>query len=377
MGVESDRLVFDYLSRVGDLAQTALPAADRMRLVAQLRSDIDKARGDGDNAATVQRILGRFGSPDEVVEAAAGTRGSAGAGAASTAGAQEPPAGEPAPGSYGPYAKARRAAVPKSRDSSRGEPGEAAAESAAKGTAEEPGDPGDGAGDRTRRAQRGRGDREPEWWGGGPGDGRARLGEEVPGLPGMTGGIFIPFDDEELAGREAAEEPQPLPGALAGGGGGGAEAAGAAGDGAPAGEAPKQRKGLLRGLLRPGAGAGGGARARVRGWGSPILLLAALLLVAGVVIGSWIPLGLGWLAGYLSRTLTRTQAKIAVFGVPGATAVGFAVWLWGRGKGRWGSPIAQGQMGHAVRDDLPVAVRVAAVGSALYFVWRARRSASG
>ncbi|WP_329368238.1 hypothetical protein OG896_23060 [Streptomyces sp. NBC_00669] len=369
MGVESDRLVFDYLSRVGDLAQTALPAADRMRLVAQLRTDIDRARGEGDNAAAVQRILGRFGSPDEVVEAAAGTRGSgrsaagAASGAASGSGAGEPPAGEPAPGTYGPYAKPRGAAVPKSRERS-------------------PEEPSDGSRDDSREERRAsrrekprsRGEREPEWWGGGLGEGRLRAGDELAGLPGMTGGIFIPFDDEDLAGKEAGEELRPLPGALAGGGGGGpGEGEGAAGGG-PAEAGPTGRKGL-RGLLRPGAGAGGGARARVKRWGSPLLLCAAALLVAGVVIGSWIPLGLGWLAGYLSRTLTRTQAKIAVFGVPGATAVGYAVWLWGRDKGRWGSPVAQGQMGHVIRDDLPVAVRVAAVGSALYFLWRARRSA--
>lgn len=367
MGVESDRLVFDYLSRVGDLAQTALPAADRMRLVAQLRTDIDRARGEGDNAAAVQRILGRFGSPHEVVEAAAGTRGAGGsrAGSAAGPGAGEPPAGEPAPGSYGPYAKPRRAAVPKSRDEAReGRESRASRESREDGPA-------------SRRETAGaHGEREPEWWGGGLGEGRLRAGDEVAGLPGMTGGIFIPFDDEELAGKEAGEELRPLPGALAGGGDGGAEEGEGAAGGEPAAAGPKRRRGL-RGLLRPGGaasgGAGGGARARVKRWGSPLLLVAAALLVAGVVIGSWIPLGLGWLAGYLSRTLTRTQAKIAVFGVPGATAVGFAVWLWGRDRGRWGSPVAQGQMGHAIRDDLPVAVRVAAIGSALYFVWRARR----
>jgi hypothetical protein len=207
----------------------------------------------------------------------------------------------------------------------------------------------------------------------GTGEGRLRAADELAGLPGMTGGIFIPFDDEELAGTPE-EERRPLPGALAGKGSGGAEEGEAAAEGAPAAEVPKRRKGL-RGLLRPGGGAGGGARARVRGWGSPVLLLAALLLVAGVVIGSWIPLGLGWLTAYLSRAHTRTQAKIAVFGVPGATALGFGVWIWGRTKGRWGSPIADGRLGHVIRHDLPIAVRVAAVASALYLVLRARRSA--
>ncbi|WP_335970771.1 hypothetical protein [Streptomyces sp. CA2R106] len=373
MGVESDRLVFDYLSRVGDLAQTALPAADRMRLVAQLRTDIEQARGgDGDNAAAVRRILGRFGSPDEVVEAAAGTKG-AGGGAASAAagGAAEPPAGEPAPGTYGPYGKARRVAAPRKEpkdaqppEPSEQEPSGQAGEDAPEGAGDEVW-PDSGAG-----AGLGLGFGS----GFGTGEGRLRAADELTGLPGMTGGIFIPFDDEELAGK-GEEERRPLPGALAGKGGGGAEDGAAAAEAAPAAEAPKRRKGL-RGLLRPGGGGGGGARARVRSWGSPVLLLAALLLVAGVVIGSWIPLGLGWLTGYLSRALTRTQAKIAVFGVPGATALGFGVWLWGRTKGRWGTPIADGQLGHVIRHDLPVAVRVAAVASALYLILRARRSAS-
>ncbi|WP_051951074.1 hypothetical protein [Actinacidiphila yeochonensis] len=106
MGVESDRLVFDYLSRVGDLAQTALPAADRMRLVAQLRRDIDQQRGEGDTPASVERLLGRIGSPDEVVEAAASS-------APAPRRAEAPPPAEPPPGSYGPYT--RPAAPPAAR----------------------------------------------------------------------------------------------------------------------------------------------------------------------------------------------------------------------------------------------------------------------
>ena len=106
MGVESDRLVFDYLSRVGDLAQ-ALPAAQRMKLVSRLRTDIDKERGRADSPAAVQRILGRLGSPDEVVDAAAGSAGDA-AGGGSRRQAPEPePPSEPGPGSYGPYERPR------------------------------------------------------------------------------------------------------------------------------------------------------------------------------------------------------------------------------------------------------------------------------
>jgi hypothetical protein len=353
VGVESDRLVFDYLSRVGDLAQVALPAADRMRLVAQLRNDIERARGDADNPAAVQRILGRFGSPDEVVEAAAGTAGASGASGAAS-GRTAPPTAEPPPGSYGPFAKsrtarqARREEAPRQGEAPRGKP-------AGDDDAEVP----------PQRRGRGAGGGEPDWWSGGLGEPRLRAGDEVAGLPGMTGGIFIPFDDEELTGKE----PPPLPGALAGE----REAVEGTGAGeAVVAEPPAvARRGGLRALLRRGAGAGAG----VRGWGSPVLLLCAALLVAGAVIGSWVPLGLGWLCGYFTRTLTRTQAKFAVLVIPGATAVGLAVWLWGRNAGKWSTPVPQGHMGQAVQDALPATVRIAAVASALYLFWRARRSA--
>ncbi len=130
MGVESDRLVFDYLSRVGDLAQTAMPAAQRMRLVAQLRQDIDKERGGADSPAAVQRILGRIGSPDEVVEAAAGSGADPAGGGRRRPAAPEPPS-EPRPGSYGPYKR------PRPQDPAPSVPG----------------------------ARKGRdGDGEPEWW---------------------------------------------------------------------------------------------------------------------------------------------------------------------------------------------------------------------
>ncbi|NEA18948.1 hypothetical protein G3I29_26305, partial [Streptomyces halstedii] len=74
MGIESDQLVYDYLSRVGDLAQQQqLSSGTRMRLVSTLRGEIDRQRGGeaADSPATVRRILGRLGAPDELVAAAA------------------------------------------------------------------------------------------------------------------------------------------------------------------------------------------------------------------------------------------------------------------------------------------------------------------
>ncbi|MFH8794892.1 hypothetical protein [Streptomyces sp. NPDC017941] len=73
MGIESDQLVFDYLSRVGDVAQQRqLPSGTRMRLVSGLRGEIDRRRvGAPDSPAAVRRILDRLGSPDDLVDAAA------------------------------------------------------------------------------------------------------------------------------------------------------------------------------------------------------------------------------------------------------------------------------------------------------------------
>ncbi|MFB7517709.1 hypothetical protein [Streptomyces sp. NPDC056144] len=75
MGFENDQLVYDYLSRVGDLAQQReLPESDRMRLVSTLRSEIDRRRAgaadSSESEETVRGILGELGTPDEVVDRA-------------------------------------------------------------------------------------------------------------------------------------------------------------------------------------------------------------------------------------------------------------------------------------------------------------------
>ncbi|MDV9202765.1 hypothetical protein R6M67_47290, partial [Streptomyces sp. Wh19] len=89
VGIESDQLVYDYLSRVGDLAQQQqLSSAARMRLVSTLRGEIDRQRGkqSGDSPAAVRRIIGRLGEPDELVAAAAAS----GDGTVEIAGRPEP-----------------------------------------------------------------------------------------------------------------------------------------------------------------------------------------------------------------------------------------------------------------------------------------------
>ncbi len=76
MGIESDQLVYDYLGKVGDLAQQqGLLSGDRVRLVSELRADIDRRRAamaGGDNPAAVKKLLAKIGTPAEVVVAAGG-----------------------------------------------------------------------------------------------------------------------------------------------------------------------------------------------------------------------------------------------------------------------------------------------------------------
>jgi hypothetical protein len=104
-----------------------------------------------------------------------------------------------------------------------------------------------------------------------------------------------------------------------------------------------------------------------------MLLLAAALLVVGAVFGSLLALAGGWLLAYGSRNLSRTEAKWVVVGLPGTAAAAGVVWLWGRINDRWGEPIAEDGMREALSGTWPWVLRGAAVASALYLVWRARR----
>ncbi|WP_431947727.1 HAAS signaling domain-containing protein [Actinacidiphila sp. bgisy167] len=291
---ESDRLVLDYLSKVGDLAQTSLPADRRRDLVAQLREDIDRQRRGSDNPAVVRRILGRMGAPDTVVQDAAAV---------------------PAPrAAQAPPPQAPQAPVPP----------------------------------------------EPQWWrlpeqrtpppSAAP-PRRPVPGDELDGLPGMTGGLLIPQVPEEEAAAAArfAGQKEPEPGSDP--------------DSAPDAEqdtAPAER------------------RARRRRWRAGFLeTAAALLLLAGAALGSWIALLAGWAVAYGSRRLSRRASRFAALGLPGLTAGGALVWVWGRFAGRWGEPIPEGGVATALADALPVVVRIAAVASAAFLLWwggRAGRS---
>ncbi|MER6167879.1 hypothetical protein [Streptomyces violaceorubidus] len=329
MGIESDQVVFEYLSRVGDVAQQRqLPSATRMRLVSELRNEIDRHRAKTtvDSPAAVRRILDRLGDPDDIVTAAGGT---------SAVGQQAAPPPTAVPEQRD--TEARDAERRKGRRRPAPEPPAArpAASPPHLASARELGDVGDG---------------QPDWWrvddgpfaGGGLGD----------SVPGFVGGVEIPEllrkppSAEDEAGRKdpagpkapVAEAEEPAAGAV-------------------------EKRGVRR-LPRPWPEGG---------WNNPLLLLAAALLIVGAALGSLVPLGLGWLIAYLSRRLTPAQSKWAVLGLPGTVAAAGVVWLWGRTEGRWGDPVAEGHMNDAITETWPWVLRTAAVATALYLLWRSRR----
>ncbi|MBM7054879.1 hypothetical protein [Streptomyces durocortorensis] len=417
VGIESDQLVYDYLSRVGDLAQQQqLSSGARMRLVSTLRGEIDRRRATegADSPATVRRIIGRLGSPDELVAAAArsadGTvplpsaRTGEGSGEPQRRGLPRPRSGllRKEPKEAGPGAdEGREAPAPRKPKAGFGwgasrrdrDGGGAPEERTGAAAVPRPGpapDDAPGSDDAPVRSwpdpsaphmlgqdQQGGADDAADWW-------RLEPGpfDEGTAIPGFFGGIEAP----ELLGRrprpvdmdkkgtkdEKEEGGDGSAGTGAGAGAGAGKAAGAEG-------AAARRRALRLVKLRRRKPAPVVAEPVVAapgprgGFAHPLLLLAAVLLVAGVVTGSWLPLAGGWLIAYSSRTLSRTEAKWAALGLPGVVAATALVWIWGRMEGRWGEPIREGAMRDVLLETWPVVVRVAAVAPALYLVWRARR----
>ncbi len=339
MGIESDQVVYEYLSRVGDVAQQRqLPSAARMRLVSELRGEIDRRRAKApvDSPAAVRRIIARLGTPDEVVTAAGGASSGGGAGAVPQTPVRPVPvqrddeASEDRP-------KGLRRIVPRPRP------------------AETPAVPDDAPTPPhlASTAELGGSATRPDWWRGdsspfGPGD----------DVPGFVGGVEIPEmlrrpPAREPEKKEPVEEPEPAP-------------VEQDRNQDPAPDTPKRRRRLLP-FSRPAD-----ARPATR-WNNPLLLLAAALLVVGAVLGNLIVLLLGWLIAWGSRRLSDTETKVAVMYLPGLSVTAGIAWLWGRTDGRWGTPIAEGHMNAAIAETWPWVVRGAAVASALFIVWRSQK----
>ncbi|WP_314612261.1 hypothetical protein [Streptomyces stackebrandtii] len=352
MGIESDQLVYDYLSRVGDLAQQRqLPASDRMKLVSTLRNEIDRRRATygEESPAAVRGILGALGTPDEVVERAdegpEGTAGTGGtAGTAGTAGTQVP---SPRSATAKP-AKASKQTKPR-------KPTKATKPAATPPSPPSPPTPS------VPQPRDSGGRLDPDWW---RTDATHATDIDVTeGLPGFVGGIERPdlfeppapvVDEDEEYGDEDA--------------------------------APGRWRRVARVVLRrkkvldpdleeaaePEEAETAPGRPRLA---NPFVLLAALLLLGGAVFGSLVALAAGWLIAYASRRLTPGEIKAAVLVIPGLSATAGAVWLWGRVEGRWGEAVAPGgpAMSAAIAETWPWVLRGAAVASALFLLWRSRR----
>ncbi|GAA2121716.1 hypothetical protein [Streptomyces synnematoformans] len=102
-------------------------------------------------------------------------------------------------------------------------------------------------------------------------------------------------------------------------------------------------------------------------------VLAMSALLGGAVLNQWMASLVGWALIYTSRRLSMAEKKWAALGVPGTVAAGGLVWLWGRNEGRWGEQLKEGTMGQAYEDMFLDLVRIAAVASTLFLLWRARR----
>ncbi|WP_438486465.1 hypothetical protein [Streptomyces sp. S186] len=387
MGIESEQLVFDYLSRVGDLAQQrGLPSGARMRLVASLRAEIDARKADqkADSVAGVKRMLARLGTPEAVVKAAAEAEG---VGGGPAAGPARPVAAPVEPARPAQWSGARetfggligKVPTPRDRDAAE-EDGRRPGLLKKRGRPPVPDTSPAAAPPHLAGADElGDGEEPPDWW-------RVQAGptgaeDEVPGF---VGGIEIPevWHRPEKDAEDADKTDDADKTGEAGKAGAGAAPSGKGRRGLPAlvrrtlGRRPEEAAEAAPALDGAGAEEAADAPAAVplRAWLSPAPTLAVLLLVAGAVVGSWMALAGGWGLAYVSRRLSRTEAKFAALGVPGIVVGGLLVWVWGRNDGRWGAPIPPGHLGTELLAGLPGVVRVAAVASALFLLWRMRRT---
>ncbi|GAA1980751.1 hypothetical protein [Kitasatospora viridis] len=107
---------------------------------------------------------------------------------------------------------------------------------------------------------------------------------------------------------------------------------------------------------------------------SPLLLLAAAVLVGGAVSGLILVLLIGWALTYLSRRLGDLTKKFAVFGIPLIAMTASSLWVWGRAQDRWGSPLAKGDPAtRALLTAAPGVLRLAGVLTALFITALAMR----
>lgn len=347
MSIEGERLVFDYLSRVGDLAHgTSMSAAERAALVGKLREEIGQRRaaaGGAESRSEVRRILGKIGSPEDVVARAAE------AGGHNAAVPAPRPAHTPAPAADAPPADGPGPAVPLP-----------AAEPSADGppVPDATGGPDDGLPGQPEHP-------DTRYWPDGD-IGGFTGGIEIPEMlgparerGGSAGGISL---DKDLPRQRPAEEKPAAPDD-------------ASDDGETVGPAPVEQA--------PGAAAAGGTartlgkRLRttlsVRRTGGFFEFAAVVFLLAGAVVPSFYAMLAGWLLSYWSPRLSRREAQWATFGAPAVVLAAYFGWIAGRDQGYWGAPLPEGAAGESFHSDWPWLLRGAALASAVLLFLRARR----
>ncbi|KAB8164151.1 hypothetical protein FH609_013085 [Streptomyces sp. 3MP-14] len=339
MGIEDEQLVFDYLSRVGDLAHgTAMSSAERARLVNRLRDEIGRARADAGSetrsAASVRRILGKLGSPEDVVARAAGDAPPAATNRPARPRSSPSPSPSPAPSP--PARSAAPLPAQRERPARRERPGS-------------PGADGPEVPMRwpTEELPRGSG------WQQGPEGQIAGFsgGIDIPELmhpSGLADAEPGPATEAELTAAEAERETadasltQPV-----------------VEDADP--PRPRRRARLARAVI--------GGRRR----GGIVELAGVVALVGGAVAGSLPALALGWVLAYWSPRLGQRERQWATFGMPALVATVYGVWLMGRLGGNWGEPLADGEIEKLLANDWPLLLRLAAFASAAFLLFRARR----
>ena len=390
MGIESDQLVYDYLSRVGDLAQaTTLTAAERARLVTGLRQAIDDRR-EGSSAgsqrtekAAVQKILTGIGSPADVVrqavhsgvsEAVPGTPSSAGARTPGRTGAPSVPVQPPAPPGGGSY------------DSGSYDSGSYDSGSYDSGSYDGSYD-GGYSGGYTGGSQDGAGSGPDDWWraaGDDPGDGLDGPGPigmslgELPGWRAVYAPDFLDPDADERAARIPEQRQQgpdapgdPLPGD---------PAAEPDGDG-EAGGGPGAARRLWRLLRRPAPApvlpSDDGEQPLPPAPRPPLPLvetLAALVLAAAAALGLWYVALLGWFFAYSSRRLGQRVARTAALWLPLWLAVVVGLLLYARVHGQHaGRPETDAAFQSALHTAVSLWLRISAGASAAFLAWRISR----
>jgi hypothetical protein len=395
MGIESDQAVFDYLSRVGDLAQaTSLTAAERARLVSDLRRTIDTRRGGTPGgpvgpvgpvrgeATAVKKILSGIGSPDEVVRRAVhnGVPGTA----------------EPRPGSGGPSVPTQSGPPPGRRDRTGGDRtggGDARGGGGGGGGTEGwwRGGPWGGSGPGRDTGGGATGVDVGGGWtgtgaGGLPGFGSGGAAEaaaaSTAGLPGWRASLEPDFLDPDLGGPGGSGERGPVPGQR--------QPPGEAEDEAPAPPggkgaknaarkaARKPRRSLLRRLVSgppPRMVPAEPAMVAVPRSRVPLVeSLAALVLLASAVLGLWYVAVLGWLLAYTGRRIGRSAAHVAGLWLPLLVACACGFWLYGQVHGQpAGHPLPDVRFKADVRSAVGVWLRAAAGCSAAFLAWRIAR----